>query len=62
MNAVQRFFRRYIFSTVGIVLLFFGVNLVLIVGIMLLGSASGSDISFSVEEFSDHLSFHNGTW
>lgn len=62
MNAVQRFFRRYIFSTIGIVLLFFGVNLVLIVGIMLLGSASGSDISFSVEEFSDHLSFQNGSW
>lgn len=62
MNAVQRFFRRYIFSTIGIVLLFFGVNLVLIVGILLLGSASGSDTSFSIEEFSDHLSFQNGSW
>lgn len=62
MNAVQRFFRRYIFSTIGIVLLFFGVNLLLIIGIMLLGSASGSDTSFSVEEFSDQLSFQNGAW
>ena len=62
MNAVQRFFRRYILSTIGIVLLFFGVNLVLIVGILLLGSASGSDTSFSIEEFSDHLSFQNGSW
>ena len=30
MNAVQRFFRRYILSTVGIVLLFFAVNIALL--------------------------------
>lgn len=30
MNAVERFFRRYIFSTIGIIALFFAVNLLLV--------------------------------
>ena len=30
MNAVERFFRRYILSTVGILVLFFTVNLLLL--------------------------------
>ncbi len=49
MNAVQRFFRRYIFSTVGIVILFFVVNIALLVVIILTqDSMSGADNSFSV--------------
>ena len=55
MSAVQRFFRRYIVSTVGIVILFLAVNLALFVAIILTGSMSGADTSFSVRDFSDHV-------
>ena len=50
MNAVQRFFRRYIISTIGIVVLFLAVNIVLFFAILILGSMSGSDDAFSVGE------------
>lgn len=46
MNAVQRFFRRYILSTVGIVLLFFAVNIALLFVIIIAGGMSGADTSF----------------
>ena len=62
MNAVQRFFRRYIISTIGIVVLFLAVNIVLFFAILILGSMSGSDAVFSVETFSDHVSRQDGTW
>ena len=62
MNAVQRFFRRYIISTIGIVVLFLAVNIVLFFAILILGSMSGSDAVFSVETFSDHVSLQDGTW
>ena len=42
MNAVQRFFRRYILSTVGIVLLFFAVNIALLFVIIIAGGMSGA--------------------
>lgn len=62
MNAIQRFFRRYIISTVGIILLFFCVNIALFFAVLLVGSASGSESSFSVQVFSDHLSPQGSTW
>lgn len=62
MNAVQRFFRRYIISTIRIVVLFLAVNIVLFFAILILGSMSGSDAVFSVETFSDHVSRQDGTW
>ena len=55
MNAVQRFFRRYIVSTVGIVILFLTVNIALFFTILIAGSMSGSDAVFSVETFSNHI-------
>ena len=58
MNAVQRFFRRYILSTVGIVLLFFAVNIALLFVIIIAGGMSGADTSFSVRDFSDHVVLH----
>ena len=62
MNTVQRFFRRYIFSTVGIMILFLAVNIVLLFAIMIAGNMSGSDTSFSVSDFSDHIVFQGGSW
>ena len=62
MSAVQRFFRRYIVSTVGIVILFLAVNLALFVAIILTGSMSGADTSFSVRDFSDHVVMQDEKW
>ena len=62
MNTIQRFFRRYIFSTVGIVLLFLFVNIALIFTILVVGSMSNSDVVFSVRQFSDHITKQGGDW
>lgn len=62
MNTVQRFFRRYIFSTVGIMILFLTVNIVLFLAITIVGSMSGSDAAFSVSDFSDHIVLQDGKW
>lgn len=62
MNTVQRFFRRYILSTVGIVLLFFAVNIALLFVIIIAGGMSGADTSFSVRDFSDHVVLRDGKW
>ena len=62
MNAVQRFFRRYIFSTLGILLLFLAVNIALIFFLMITGSMGGSDAVFSVRDFSDHVALQDGNW
>ena len=43
MNPVQRFFRRYITSTIGILLLFFAVNIALLLGILTAGYMSGPE-------------------
>ena len=48
MNPVQRFFRRYIFSTIGILALFFVVNIALVLSVMTAGYMSGTDNGLSV--------------
>ena len=62
MNPVQRFFRRYIFSTVGILTLFFVVNLLLILSVMVAGYMSGTDNGLSVREVSGHVTEQAGAW
>ena len=62
MNTVQHFFRRYILSTVGIVILFLTVNIALFFVILITGSMSGRDTSFSVRDFSDHVVLRDGKW
>ena len=62
MNTVQHFFRRYIISTVGIVILFLVVNIALFFVIILTGSMSGADPSFSVRDFSDHVVMQDEKW
>ena len=60
MNAVQRFFRRYIFSMVGIVIIFLAVNIALFFVILITGSMSGAVTSFTVRDFSDHVALRDG--
>ena len=62
MNPVQRFFRRYIFSTIGILALFFVVNLLLVLSVMIAGYMSGTDNGLSVREVSGHVTEQAGTW
>ena len=62
MNAVRRFFRRYIFSTIGIVILFLAVNIALFFTVLIIGSMSGSDVYFSVETFSNHVVRQDERW
>lgn len=63
MNPVERFFRRYIFAAVGIVLFFLAVNLALLgayyVLVIRLGGALES--RFPIQRFSDHLASRAGT-
>lgn len=62
MNTVQRFFRRYIFSTVGILILFLTVNIALFFVILITGSMSGADTYFFVRDFSDHVVLQDEKW
>lgn len=62
MNPVQRFFRRYIFSTIGILTLFFAVNIALVLGVMVAGYMSGTDNGLSVREVSGHVTQQGGVW
>ena len=62
MNPVQRFFRRYIFSTIGILALFLVVNLLLILSVMIAGYMSGRDNGLSVREVSGHVTEQGGVW
>ena len=61
MNKFERFFRRYIFSTVGIILLFLFVNILLVASffvIAYLGNVKNSN--FPIEDFSKHITETNG--
>ena len=62
MNPVQRFFRRYIFSTIGILALFFMVNIALVLSVMTAGYMSGTDNGLSVREVSGHVTEQGGVW
>ena len=62
MNPVQRFFRRYITSTIGILLLFFAVNIALLLGILTVGYMSGPEDDVSIQEIQAHLTLQDGIW
>ena len=62
MNPVQRFFRRYIFSTVGILALFLVVNLLLVLTVLTAGYMSGTDNGLSVRSVSSHVTEQGGVW
>lgn len=61
MNTVERFFRRYIFSTIGIIALFFAVNLILLGSFFIIAYLNGvADSNFPIEDFSSHIVYGNG--
>ena len=61
MNAVERFFRRYIFSTIGIIALFFAVNLLLVGMFFIIAYLNGvADSNFPIEDFSNHIVVEDG--
>lgn len=62
MNPVQRFFRRYITSTIGILLLFFAVNIALLLSILTAGYMSGPEDDVSIQEIQAHLTLRDGIW
>ena len=48
MNSVQRFFRRYILSMIGIIFLFLGINIAHFFAFMIIGIMSVYGTSLSV--------------
>lgn len=61
MNTSERFFRRYIFSTVRIIVLFLAVNALLVASyfvIAYLGNVATS--KFPIEDFSNHIMATDG--
>lgn len=61
MNTVERFFRRYIFSTIGIIALFFAVNLILLGSFFIIAYLNGvADSNFPIEDFSSHIVYGDG--
>ncbi len=62
MNQVQRFFRRYIFSIVGILTLFLMVNIALGLSVLIAGYMSGTESGLSVREVSSYVTEQGGVW
>ena len=61
MNTVERFFRRYIFSTIGIIALFFAVNVLLVGMFFIIAYLNGvADSNFPIEDFSNHIIVEDG--
>lgn len=62
MKQVRRFFRRYIFSTAAILLLFFAANLLLVIGLFAIIAFNSEKMdNFPISVFSGHISCQNGT-
>ncbi|HIT64981.1 MAG TPA: HAMP domain-containing histidine kinase [Candidatus Ventrimonas merdavium] len=62
MKQVRRFFRRYIASTIGIVVLFFTMNGALFFAVMAAGAMSGEARSLSVQALAEHVTEQDGVW
>ena len=61
MNPTRRFFRKYICSTVGILLLFLVVNLLLVLGLFLVSNSGGTQKQqFQISALSEHIKEQNG--
>ena len=55
MNPVKRFFRRYVFSTVGLLALLLAANILLVVGLLLISEVTPPRETFSITAFCGHL-------
>ena len=62
MNPVRRFFRRYVFSTVGLLALLLAANILLITGLLLISEVTPPRESFSITAFCGHLSQGPDGW
>lgn len=61
MNTAERFFRRYIFSTIRIIVLFLAVNVLLAGTFFFIAYLNGvADSNFPIEDFSSHVTALNG--
>ena len=62
MKAAQKFFHRYIYSTIWILALFFAINVLLVASYFVIASLNGvADSSFPMDKFSQHITVQNGT-
>ena len=62
MNPVRRFFRRYVFSTVGLLALLLAANILLITGLLFISEVTPPRESFSITAFCGHLSQGPDGW
>ena len=62
MNPVKRFFRRYVFSTVGLLALLLAANILLITGLLLISEVTPPRESFSITAFCGHLTQGPDGW
>lgn len=61
MNPAKKFFRKYICSAIGILLLFFAVNLLLVIGFLIASNSGGRPGErFQISRFSGHITSQNG--
>lgn len=61
MNSTERFFRRYIFSSIGIVVLFLIVNVLLIGSYLAVAYLENvADSNFPIENLSNHITLKDG--
>ena len=61
MNGVERFFRRYVFSTLGLLALLFAANVAVLAGLLLVGEMT-VPTTFSISAFCDNLTGSGGDW
>ena len=61
MKSIERFFRRYILSTIGILILFFLLNILLLGAYFVIaGLGNVKNSNFPIEELSRHIEADNG--
>ena len=61
MKSIERFFRRYIFSTIGILILFFLLNILLLGAYFVIaGLGNVKNSNFPIEELSRHIKADSG--
>lgn len=63
MKAAQKFFHRYIFSTIGILALFFAINVLLVASYFVIASLNGvADSNFPMDKFSQHITMQKNVF
>ena len=62
MKSIERFFRRYILSTIGILILFFLLNILLLGAYFVIaGLGNVKNSNFPIEELSRHIEADSST-